>query len=151
LSTVPVGVVAVVTIFLAMVAIVGVLLFMKAQRSIYPSGKSKPYSDGMQPIDVGTLFSNPPAVPQNVPRAEVQAARQPAPVPAPHPVPAAVPQGEWTPACDDALAALVGLKIQKKRRASASPKRRPGVDLSRTTLCRFNDEPKEMITKTLID
>jgi hypothetical protein len=79
------------------------------------AGESSP---GVQRVEGGTLFSNltlavraplsaipeRPVIPPPAPVASQ-------PIPAPQPV----PQGEWTPACDEALAALVGLKIPKRR------------------------------------
>jgi hypothetical protein len=83
-------------------------------------GNNVSFTDALQPIGQPTGLS-----------AEAQAARQPAlQIPAkelsPMPVPQSVPQAEWTAQCDDAVAALVSLKIPK-RESSALVRQSPGA------------------------
>jgi hypothetical protein len=103
--------------FLAMVAIVGVLMYATARKErrerTAPADSSNvslppvPWPQGVQPIGPQTRLSP-----------EVQAARQSAAVPTkelPPPVPQSVTQGEWTPECSTAVDALIALRISKKR------------------------------------
>ena len=118
---------AAVMVFLVALAIVGGVMFAKAREAEWEhrewpervSASSNAEAPGVQRVKGGTLFRNPePAV--IPPPAPIVS--QPALVSAPQPV----SQAEWSPECDDAVSALVGLKIPKKR-AIDLVRRAPGT------------------------
>jgi hypothetical protein len=106
LSTVPMGVTLAVAAFLGMVAIVGVVMFVKARNE-----QHRPQSQYRERTTPASNKVSPSSVPSQIIEAQVTSQPRPPPVA----VPQSVPQGEWTPECDTALAALVSRRIPKRK------------------------------------